>query len=420
MEKRARRWRAATLTGGAVTSTQQAIDEQRNRFETGGSLTLADIQNQAEYTAKSASVSLGAGTSFAGKLIPGGSSAGVGQDSGKAESMTLAAISGIAGNTQARTGDKETGIGRIFDAEKVQKEITAQGVITQSFGQQASQAVGDYVQAQKQTLREAYKNALDAERAAIQAQFDDLILQERVMNVLIGAVTGLSGSALAKETLALAGDEMQRISVENSMRSPGFVDAYGNVLTNLRRGEKDKLRQDIDLAGTRLDPDGICGPGYERCVKQVDADGKLLLDANGKPQLAYNAEGRMQFTYKPDGQEVSIYDFLANTDEGKKMHGITGGIQGGKATFMGYAYPPGGVVDRVFKAFGGEHDYIGGQATGLYDGQGNIRQGMTGAERTSYNTWSAVAIAPSAPFAMVELIPPEMWKAISILLGAAK
>ncbi|MDI6748509.1 MAG: hemagglutinin repeat-containing protein, partial [Rhodocyclaceae bacterium] len=286
------------LKGGAITSTQQAIDDKLNRFETGGSLTLADIRNHAAYDAKAASVSLGAGASFDGKLVPGGSGAGIGKDAGKAESMTQAAISGIAGNTQARTGDQETGIGRIFDAEKVQKEIAAQVVITQSFGQQAGKAVGDYVQAQKQTLREAHKNAPAAERAAIQARFDDLILQERVMNVLIGAVTGLSGSALAKETLALAGDEMHRISVENSMRTAGFVDAYGNVLTNLRPGEENKLRQDIDLAGTRLDPDGICGPGYERCKVHRDEDNNPILDANGKPLLAYNAEGRMQFTHK--------------------------------------------------------------------------------------------------------------------------
>jgi filamentous hemagglutinin len=102
------------------------------------------------------------------------------------------------------------------------------------------------------------------------------------------------------------------------------------------------------------------------------------------------------------------------------MSGLTGGIQGGTATFMGNTYPPGGVVARVFKAFGGEHDYIGGQATGLYDGQGNIKRGMSDAERTTYNTWSAVAIAPSTPFAMAPLLPPEVWKAISILLGAVK
>lgn len=78
------------------------------------------------------------------------------------------------------------------------------------------------------------------------------------------------------------------------------------------------------------------------------------------------------------------------------------------------------MIDRVFKAFGGPHDVIGGQATGLYDEQGNIKRGMTDAERTSYNTWSAVAIAPATPFAAATFLPPEVWKAISILLGAVK
>lgn len=263
--------------------------------------------------------------------MPQLSGAGVGSDSGDAESVTVSAISGgtidITDNAgqQAKSGKdanmtvallhrdvhvNEQGdavdsqgnstsntIAPIFDAERVQKEINAQVAITQSFGQQASKAVGDYVQEQKQILREAYKNAPETERAAIQAQFDDLILQERVMNVLIGAVTGLSGPALAQETLSLAADEMHRISVENSMRSPGFVDAYGNVITNLRPGEEDKLRQDIDLAGTRLDPDGICGQAYERCKKQENADGAPILDANGKPQLAYDDQGRIQFDH---------------------------------------------------------------------------------------------------------------------------
>jgi filamentous hemagglutinin len=103
-----------------------------------------------------------------------------------------------------------------------------------------------------------------------------------------------------------------------------------------------------------------------------------------------------------------------------KIAGTTGGVQGGTATFAGYTYPVGGVVDRVFKAFGGTHDFIGGQVPGLYDDDGNTRQGMTETERTTHNTWSAVAVIPSAPFAMAQLLPPEMWKAISVMLGAAK
>ena len=69
---------------------------------------------------------------------------GLGKDSGHARSTTQAAISGIAGNKDVRTGDKETGIQKIFDQEKVQKDINAQVKITQEFGQQASRAIGNY------------------------------------------------------------------------------------------------------------------------------------------------------------------------------------------------------------------------------------------------------------------------------------
>ncbi|MBK9445200.1 MAG: hemagglutinin repeat-containing protein [Betaproteobacteria bacterium] len=58
------------LKGGAITSTQEAINENRNRFETGGQLTLSDIQNKAEYSAKSVSVNIGAGQDNSGKLTP--------------------------------------------------------------------------------------------------------------------------------------------------------------------------------------------------------------------------------------------------------------------------------------------------------------------------------------------------------------
>ena len=46
-----------TLKGGAITSTQAAIDGGKNRFETGGTLTLTDIDNSAAYDAGGYSVS---------------------------------------------------------------------------------------------------------------------------------------------------------------------------------------------------------------------------------------------------------------------------------------------------------------------------------------------------------------------------
>jgi filamentous hemagglutinin len=128
-----------TLTGGQITSTQAAIDNNQNSFQTGGTLTTTDLHNRASFEAQSVSVAVG---TSGGKVAPGG--VGFGSDKGSASSVTTAGISGVAGNTAARTGDKETGIGQIFNKEQAQQEVAAQVAITQEFGKQASKAVGDY------------------------------------------------------------------------------------------------------------------------------------------------------------------------------------------------------------------------------------------------------------------------------------
>lgn len=147
------------LKGGVIASTDKAIEAGRNSFQTGGTLTTSDIQNQASYDARAVGINVGAGVSLDGKLAPGGTSAGIGKDEGHAASVTRAGISGIAGDIDARTGDAETGIGKIFDADKVQKDINAQVQITQMFGEHASKAVEDHVQDQRKALQEQIKKA---------------------------------------------------------------------------------------------------------------------------------------------------------------------------------------------------------------------------------------------------------------------
>ena len=137
-----------TLTGGAITSTQAAVDNHKNTFHTQGTLTTTDIANTAAYDARSVGVNIGAGFSPSGQLAPQGTGVGLGKDSDSQHSTTQAAISEIAGNRQARTGDAETGLVNHFDAERVQQEIAAQVQITQLFGTYAAKAVGDYAQSQ--------------------------------------------------------------------------------------------------------------------------------------------------------------------------------------------------------------------------------------------------------------------------------
>lgn len=72
------------------------------------------------------------------------------------------------------------------------------------------------------------------------------------------------------------------------------------------------------------------------------------------------------------------------------------------------------------ESFGGTHDLIGGQLVGGYDAQGDTKRGMSETETFIRDRGSELALIPSAPFAMAELLSPEAWKAISIFLKGVK
>ncbi|MDO9281891.1 MAG: hemagglutinin repeat-containing protein [Methylotenera sp.] len=449
------------LTGAVIASTDKAIQDNANSLNT-QTLTTSNIQNSAEYEANAMSMSVGGGTQSGKPTLSG---AGVGSDSGDASSVTVSGISNAvvsitdpsAGSGQVNTQQALTGqdatttvallnrdvkvnangevvdsagnatantIAPIFDAEKVAKEIQAQVQITQAFGQQAYQAVGTYVQERRLSLQNQLRSTENPEdKIALQAQLKDLRLEEQVMNVLVGAVAGFGGTALAKEALSAAAEEMRRITIESSQKFAGAVYAYGNTLDNLLDGKSEGIRGDgIGTGGTRADLDLLCGTMNERCARQQDANNNDILDENGIPKLALNEQGKVVFKVKnTDSSWMSFDDFIANTPEGQKMPGDTGGIQGYKGTLFGKPYEAGSWQDKLIESFGGTHDFIGGQITGLYDEQGNIKRGMTNAERAIYNNLiTTTAIPISAPFATAEFLPPEIWQAISILLRGAR
>ena len=108
-------------------------------------------------------------------------------------------------------------------------------------------------------------------------------------------------------------------------------------------------------------------------------------------------------------------------DASEEMSDSTGGVQGYKGTLFGKPYEAGSWQDKLIESFAGAHDMIGGKLSGLYDSQGNIKQGMSDAERVVYNYGvTTTAILPSIPFAAAQGLPPEVWNAISVLLKAAK
>jgi filamentous hemagglutinin len=175
-------------------------------------------------------------------------------------------------------------------------------------------------------------------------------------------------------------------------------------------GVSDGIKGDgVKLGGTRIDLDLLCGPGNQRCKTNTDGS------------LALNEKGQIQFDAKDaSNKPISLAEFLA-TDDGKKMSGSTGGVQGYVGTLFGNSYEKGSWQDKLIESFAGTHDMIGGKLSGLYDEQGSTKRGMSTAERTLYDyVVSPAALLPSTPFAAAQGLPPEVWNAISILLKAAK
>ena len=256
------------LKGAVIASNQTATDQQKNSLTT-AILTVSDIRNKAEYDANGASATIGAGLQAG---LPQLSGAGIGSDSDKASSTTVSAISqgsvnitdneaqqdltgkdanitvallnrDVHVNEQGEAVDSQGNstantIAPIFDAEKVAKEIQAQVQITGAFNQQANKAVGDYIASQITTLKEQLKAATsETDKAIIKDQMDDLTTQERVMNILIGAVTGQGATTVTKEGLSMAADQMRQLMIEDSKKFAGVVDKNGKPLFSNLSGD---------------------------------------------------------------------------------------------------------------------------------------------------------------------------------------
>ncbi|TFY97337.1 PoNe immunity protein domain-containing protein [Ramlibacter rhizophilus] len=122
-----------------------------------------------------------------------------------AHSVTRAGITGIAGDTAARTGDAQTGIAPIFDAERVQREIDAQVTITQHALPQLFRAAGTYADRQRDDLRTRARGEVDPQRQAeLNAQAgrweeggDIRVALHSAIGLVGGDVAGAVGSGAA-------------------------------------------------------------------------------------------------------------------------------------------------------------------------------------------------------------------------------
>jgi filamentous hemagglutinin len=420
------------LKGAVIASTDKAVLDGKNILTT-ATLTTSDIQNQASYSAKSVGANIGAGVSLDGKLAPSGSGAGMGKDSGDASSTTQAGISGIAGNTAVRTGDAETGIAKIFDADEVQREINAQVQITQAFSQQVPKAVADYAAQQTKPYLDA-RNSRDEANALLDKETDpekktqlrSVVAQsEQVMddnqaaydswkengsnriaaNIIVSAMSGgVSGAAgsITKESLSWAADQMRQAMIEDSKNSPGIIDKNDYVLDN-KSGKSVGVNGDnFKLAGGRVDVEKICGA--DRCEK--NEDGSLKKNEKGQILFIGNAE---------TGDNLKAY-VDANPDFRSQMGGLQGKL--GQLTSLLGDYAPGSLSDKVAEAYSGTHDTFNSPI--WYGPDGNIKPGMTTAQQAVGEVTNYLNVIPATPFALSVLLPPEVWNAIQVGIKVVK
>ena len=285
-----------------ISSTQAAVDAGKNSLTSAGGIQTQDIQNTAAYSAKGSGFTLGYGN---GK--PSGSG-GMGSDSGNASSTSQAGVSGIAGNTQTRTGDAETGLKPIFDKDKVKTEVQDQVAVTSAFNKEAAQAWGNYsTQQENQAAQNAdkaqnspngtYEGKTQAEWEQAQSNWSEggtyRVLGHGVIGGASGGSAGAAGAGFSQVVVPAVGNvvkEMdlppevkQAIVLTAGIASGGLAGGTTGAITGGNATVNNYLSHtQLETFGNRLK---VCGSN-SACRQQVMAEANQL--SNQQQQGAYN------------------------------------------------------------------------------------------------------------------------------------
>ncbi|WPU21310.1 hemagglutinin repeat-containing protein [Cedecea neteri] len=435
------------LTGGLITSSGSAEQSGFNQFST-GTLSWTDIRNHADYSGNSVGISgsasmntdLGLGKNAAaqsdkvnvdesGNATPATGmaslnktmSVGIGHDSGSDKSTTHSGIN--TGNivitrpdaqeqaveglkTDITTETAAANDGRLknnFDKDKVFKELNLQVAVTRDFSANANRQIGEYVDDKQAAARQALKEARDAGDAVKRQQaLDDLYklqYQRRFLQVLVGVVAGSPDTAITQQTLAIAATKMREETVKNSFLSPPIVDRTGRILSNVS-GDSNGSYDGLKMGGSRMSLDIFCAENNTRCVTP-----------KGHPEiLESNRQGF--FEYKGDLKHPTFAELLKDKSISAGLDGDTGGFQGAGGRVGPIDYKPGtfwgDIFDTTVEGFAGTHDFIGGQIPGFYDEMGNASRGRGQLTNIAAETWTVVAIPLATPFAVSEIVSPEL------------
>ncbi|ALV05759.1 two-partner secretion domain-containing protein [Roseateles depolymerans] len=225
------------LKGGAITSSQAAIDAGKNSLTT-GTLTSSDINNRSQYSASAVTVSVGTSGGMAGGF----------KDSGDERSTTKSTIS--AGATTITSGDassqaaldkldrgatNDATAGKLaqgWDGQKLGEQAKLNAQIVADFGAEAAKQVAAFA---KEKLSEAAKlearsialkdtpegDALAAEAAKLRSQWDVdgslRIAAHAVVGGLTGNIEGALGAAAGTALAPKLGDALTAAGVDGDL-----------------------------------------------------------------------------------------------------------------------------------------------------------------------------------------------------------
>ncbi len=284
---------AAALTGAAITSSDAAVNAERNRFTSDG-LTLSDLDNHAEYTGKSVAVGIGTSPQTSGKYVPAGTSAGIGTAEGEKHSVTRAGISGIAGDKAVRTGDAPTGIDNIFDANAVAKDISGQTLIMQTFTREAPKAVARYADSkinalraeQEQTSETSRREALEEEISRWREGGSYRVALHATVGGLAGNVAGAAGAGTSAAIVPQIAELIDRADLPAAVKDSlvalsgvatgaivggeaGSVAALGQTANNFLTHEEARRRESAKQRLTQC-ADEVCRAQAREEIRQLD------------------------------------------------------------------------------------------------------------------------------------------------------
>jgi filamentous hemagglutinin len=461
------------LTGAVIASTDKAIQNNLNSLTT-QTLTTSNIENKADYKADSISTSVGAGTQAGKPTLTG---AGVGYDSGNANSVTVNGVSqGVVNimnsNQQEALSSKSAvttvallnrdvtvnkngeavnshsistahTIAPIFDKEKVAREIQAQTQITQAFSQQAPIALATFVADKIKPYQDAQKviretQALLANATASDANQSDY--KAELQNTINQAYEIIVDTQDVYDKWKANGDYRIASNIIIAAISGGTSGATGAVTKESLSWAADQMRQAM-IEDSKTFP-GICVSATD-CIsnmsgKSVGANGDGVKVAGGRVILAdwcnnggenactpdtstisgykENPDGTVIF--KPvdaQGNDLTISQFI---EQNPKMRSPLGGHQGdqGQMALPGiqFDYAAGSFWDKLAESFAGTHDTL--NSIIWYDELGNGKN-LDGTLLGRVGATTNMTNVPVAtPFALSVLLPPEVWNAVFMIM----